>query len=222
MRLYLSSFRFGSHPEILIEFSGKRSVAVISNALDFIPNDARRAYERNVYSPHEDFASLGLNSVDLDLRDYFGKPEALQRELKDFGLVWVMGGNAFLLMRALQQSAFPELIRDMLNRDEIAYGGFSAGAVVAAQTLRGIEIMDDPAQLAEGYHPEPCWRGLGLVDFSIVPHYRSEHPEAEAAEAAVAYMIENKMNFRAMADGEIFLSRSGVAEFLPKEVLVSQ
>lgn len=214
MRLYLSSFRFGSHPEKLVELSNGGPVAIISNALDFIPDEARSTYEREVYSPHEEFAALGLATSDLDLRRYFGNSERLRGELEKFGLVWVIGGNAFLLMRALSQSGFSELIREMLIRDEIAYGGFSAGSVVATPTLRGIELMDDPLQLAHGYNPEPCWAGMGLVDFSIVPHYRSEHHEAEAAEAAVSYMERNKLNFRAMADGDVYLSRYGVSEFL--------
>ncbi|MFA1677438.1 Type 1 glutamine amidotransferase-like domain-containing protein [Rhizobium mongolense] len=119
-------------------------------------------------------------------------------------------------MRALHQSGFPDVISNLLVRDDIAYGGFSAGAIVATPTLRGIELMDDPSQLAEGYESEVCWAGMGLVDFSIVPHYRSDHQEAEVAEAAVSYMKQNALKFRAMTDGEVYVLKGGVGEFLPK------
>lgn len=206
MRLYLSSYRIGNYPEKLVEFSRKGSVAIVGNARDFIPEAARRKYETEVYDPRTEFSALGLQTRDLDLRHYFGNPQGLKNALRGCGLVWVLGGNAFLLMRALKQSGFTEVIRDMLDADEIAYGGFSAGAVVATPTLRGIDLIDEPTQLAAGYSEEVVWDGMGLVDFSIVPHYRSDHPEADAAEKAVEFMKINQIPHRAMSDGEVFLS----------------
>lgn len=206
MRLYLSSYRIGNYPEKLIELSRGGSVAIVGNALDYIPDEARRKYEAEVYDPRTELSALGLRTQDLDLRHYFGNPSGLRNALQGCGLVWILGGNAFLLMRALRQSGFPEIIREMLGADEIAYGGFSAGAVVATPTLRGIDLMDEPAQLAEGYSKEPIWEGMGLVDFSIVPHYRSDHPEAPAADKAVAFMEANGMPYKALADGEVYIS----------------
>ena len=45
MRLYLSSFRMGDHPEHLQALTGRdsRRAAVIANALDDAPPDVRRA-----------------------------------------------------------------------------------------------------------------------------------------------------------------------------------
>lgn len=208
MRLYLSSYRLGNHPEKLVELSGQGRVAIVGNALDFIPDDARQKYEAEVYDPRAEFDALGMRTQDLDLRLYFGNPQGLRNALRGIDLVWVLGGNAFLLMRALRRSGFPEIIREMLVADTISYGGFSAGAVVATPTLRGIELMDDPYQLADGYPKEVDWEGMGLVDFSIVPHYRSEHPEAPAAGKAVAYMEANDLPYRALSDGEVFVSQT--------------
>ena len=216
MRLYLSSYKIGDHAEKLVELKRHGSIAIIGNALDFIPDEARRKNEAEVYDPRADFAALGLTTRDLDLRHFFGNPPKLKDALKGCGLVWVLGGNAFLLMRALKQSGFSEIIRDMLAADEIAYGGFSAGAVVATPTLQGIDLMDQPEQLAEGYSEEVVWSGMGLVDFSIVPHYRSDHPEAPAAETAVAFMEANKLPYKAMADGDVFIWQNGSGELLKR------
>lgn len=207
MRLYLSSYRLGNYPEKLLEICGRGRVAIIGNALDFIPDEARRKYEADVYDPRAEFVALGMQAQNLDLRLYFGNPQGLRNALGGIDLVWVLGGNAFLLMRALRASGFPQVIREMLAAGTIAYGGFSAGAVVATPTLRGIELMDDPHQLADGYPEEVVWEGMGLVDFSIVPHFRSEHPEARAAEEAVAYMDVNQLPYRALSDGEVFVSQ---------------
>lgn len=65
--------------------------------------------------------------------------------------------------------------------------------------------MDSPHQVAEGYGSEIIWDGLGLVDFSIVPHYRSDHPEAPAAELAAQYFTESRIPFRTLRDGDVLI-----------------
>ena len=111
------------------------------------PPRARDLYRTEVYDPAAELASLGISAEPLDLRHYFGRPEALRTHLSQFDLVWVTGGNAFVLRRAMQLSGFDDIIVDLLDADAIVYGGFSAGAVVAAPSLEGIQLIDDPAEL---------------------------------------------------------------------------
>lgn len=178
------------------------AVAVVSNAVDFIPLDDRVAYARNVFDPVEHFRSFGLEAFDLDLRKYFGRSRELEVEVAKVQLIWANGGNAFMLRRAMAQSGLDRILRERVTAGTLIYGGWSAGSVVAGPTLQGIEMMDDPHVLVDGYVPEPVWEGLGLVDFSIVPHFQSDHPEAEAAARTVAWMTERGLPFRALRDGE--------------------
>lgn len=218
MRLYLSSYRVGDQAGALLALlgSGKRA-AVISNALDNISPAARKIYQDQVYDPCAELASLGIVAEDLDLRRFFGRADALAQTLSHFDLVWVLGGNAFLLRRAMKQSGFDAVIGTMLDRDAIVYGGFSAGAVVAGPSLRGFEVMDDPDELATGYAPPPTWEGLGLIDFAIVPHYKSAHPEAAAAERLVRHLAQRRIPFRALRDGEVVVW-TGARAMLPAEL----
>lgn len=170
-------------------------VAVISNAVDFIPEADRLAYARNVFDPVECFRSHGFAASNLDLRAYFGRPDGLHSVLKDVRLVWANGGNAFLLRRAMMQSGLDHILRDRVTAGTLIYGGWSAGAVVAGPTLRGLELMDDPELVVDGYLREPIWEGLGLVGLSIVPHFQSPHPEAEAAARAAAWLAETACHF---------------------------
>jgi len=203
MRLYLSSYRLGACTDRLLALlEGGRRAAVISNALDHLPAQARETYRQTQYDPIAEFAGLGIDATDLDLRDFFHDPDRLKAHLAGFDLVWAMGGNAFLLLRAMTASGFGDAIRSMLDADAIVYGGFSAGAIVAAPSLRGIDCMDPPTQIAEGYQPDIVWDALGLVDFSIVPHYRSNHPETALADRAVARLQAMGARFVALADGE--------------------
>lgn len=180
-------------------------VAVVSNAVDFIPIESRQHYARTIFDPVAHFRMHGLRSTDLDLRRFFGRAADLEEALADTRLVWAVGGNAFLLRRAMRQSGLDEILRRRVARESVIYGGWSAGAVVAGPTLRGIEIMDDPHIVAERYQIEPVWHGLGLVDFSIVPHFDSDHPEAEAAGRAHEYMRTNGISHRTLRDGEVIV-----------------
>lgn len=203
MRLYLSSYRIGDSAGSLLALLGNgRRAAIIENALDHISEPLRDAYRSDIYDPAAELAGLGIDGTPLDLRAYFGRPAALAAELGRYDLVWVTGGNAFILRRAMKQSGFDELIVDMLDRDAIVYGGYSAGAVVAAPCLEGIHLMDDPDEVPPGYDPGLEWDGLGLIDHAIVPHYRSPHAESAAAERAVRHLMSRGLRYRALRDGE--------------------
>lgn len=206
MRLYLASHRTGdSFPELLRMAGPGARVGVISNAVDFIPPADREAYARKVFDPIADFRGHGLDAYDLDLRAYFREPKALLAELERTRLVWAVGGNAFLLRRAMRQSGFDAIAPGLVWAERLVYGGWSAGACVAAPSLRGLEHMDDPQVLAEGYDADPVWEGLGLIDAAIVPHYRSNHAEAEAAERTAAWMVANGVPHRTLRDGDVLI-----------------
>jgi dipeptidase E len=183
---------------------GKRA-ALIENALDLYSEEAREMHRREIYDPAAELNALGISSARLDLRKYFGRSEALEAELSNSDLVWVVGGNAFVLRRAMKASGFDDVITGMLDNDQIVYGGFSAGAVVAAPSLCGIHLMDDANSVPNGYDPETVWDGLGLIDHAIVPHYRSPHPETAAAERATRHLSSQGLRYRALRDGEVIV-----------------
>ena len=103
MRLYLSSFRMGDHPEYLAALAGEsgRSAVVIANALDDAPAGVRRS---GVEDELAGLAGLGFGAVELDLRDYFGRQQRLRRDLSGISLAWLRGGSVFKLRYALLRS----------------------------------------------------------------------------------------------------------------------
>ena len=205
MRLYLSSFRLGDSTERLLSLLGNgRRACVISNALDHLSPDAR-ARSKAAFDQIRALADIGIEASELDLRDYFANIAGLQDRLSRYDLVWLRGGNAFVLRRAMIASGFDHAVRALLKDDAIVYGGFSAGAVVATPTLRGIELMDPPNEVPDGYSKDVIWHGLGLIGFSLVPHYRSDHPEAPLAERAVQFLQQSGMPYRTLVDGEVLV-----------------
>ncbi len=188
MRLYLSSYRLGNKPEEMLPLLGdNKRTAIIANAQDSKPADSR---SERVQQEVESLTALGLQPEELDLRDYFGKATELNVVLKDFGYIWVRGGNVFLLRKAYKQSGFDNLIVRLLREDKIAYGGFSAGVCILAPSLLGIELVDPKDEIAEGYEKDVIWDGLGILNYAVAPHYRSDHPESEDIEKCVEYLSQ--------------------------------
>jgi dipeptidase E len=199
MRLYLSSLGLGDRPDQLLAMAqGRGRAAIIPNALDLLPEAAwfwTRKQTANL-------TKLGFSVVELDLRAHFGKPDQLAAFLLDIDMIWVNGGNAFVLRRAMKQCGFDALIRHRLEADDMVYAGFSAGSAVCGPTLRGIDQVDDPVQTPTAYDPDIVWEGLGLVPFSIASHYKSDHPESPLTDEAVAFFEAHALPYRALRDGQ--------------------
>ncbi|HEY5396355.1 MAG TPA: Type 1 glutamine amidotransferase-like domain-containing protein [Trebonia sp.] len=201
MRLYLSSFRLGDHPEFLVSLVGKVAwVAVVANAMDDQPPDIRRqAVERELAA----LSGLQLRPTELDLRCYAGEPDALRERLAGNDGLWARGGNVFMLRHALHVSGGGTVLPDLLRRDTIAYAGYSAGPCVLAPSLRGLEAVDDAAAVARIYGASPIFDGLGVLPYAIVPHYRSpDRPESAACDQVAARYAAADVPHRTLRDGQ--------------------
>ena len=205
MRLYLSSFRMGGHPEHLTALIGEdsRRAVVIANALDDAPADVRRAgVERELAA----LAELGIDAVELDLRDFFGQEQRLRRDLSGVSLAWLRGGNVFMLRYALRRSGADTVLGDLLAADALVYAGYSAGPCVLSPSLRGLELVDDADAVRRIYGSEPVWDGLGLLREAFVPHYQSPgHPETDAMNDVVARYRAKGVAYRTLRDGQVLL-----------------
>jgi dipeptidase E len=200
MKLYLSSFRNGNKPEELLKLLGSgRRTALILNAMDSADAEYRKGdYEREAERLH----SIGLEPEEVDLRDYFGKASELQDKLTGFDLIWVRGGNVFVLRRAFNQSGADNVIAELVKSEAVVYGGYSAGIDMIQPHLHGVELVDDPSVVPEGYDKEIIWDCLGFIPYCIAEHYKSDHPESAAIDKTVEYYIENHIPFVALHDGE--------------------
>lgn len=197
MRLYLSSFRVGDHPEHLLSMlRGGTSVGVVTNAMDPY---SRRGMEDELPRLTE----LGLDAVEVDLRNYFSVQESVFEDLARFDLIWARGGNAFALRQAMAKSGADHALVELLRADSIVYGGYSAGPCVLAPSLRGLELCDDIPGVEQLYDGEVLFDGLGILDFAFVPHFDSPgHPETELMNLVVAYYEREGVPYRTFRDGQ--------------------
>lgn len=209
MRLYLSSFRVGGRPDLLIELvrraAGPPTIAVVANACDVdigIADGRRLAVEHELEALRE----LGLDPHEVDLRDYDAGSGALERDLAGLGGLWVRGGNAFVLRHAMATSGADRLIPRLVAADALVYAGYSAGPCVLAPSLRGLELCDQPEDVLATYGVEPPWDGLAVIDRPFVPHLDSPgHPETElVARVAERYRAE-RVPYWGLRDGQVLV-----------------
>ena len=202
MKFYLSSYRIGSEVlELKKLISDHGKLGFIPNALDYVEPKAR--HESNE-ARLQDLVELGLNVELLDLKSYFGRRKELQKKIDSLSGVWVRGGNTFVLRQAMKLSGFDEVIKN-LNRADFLYGGYSAGVCVLAPNLKSLEIVDDSSVKPYKELAETIWEGLGILDYLIIPHYKSDHPESADVDKTVEYCKLNKINFKTLRDGEVII-----------------
>jgi dipeptidase E len=202
MRLYLSSFRIGGFAGRLLALGASRRTALVPNALDGLPSDVRDAgLQRDI----SDLGQVGLEVSEVDLRH----PDAAER-LSGYDIVWVRGGNVFVLRRVLADTGTDQVLTDLIRGDAIVYAGYSAGACVLAPDLTGLEGIDDITAVAD-----PVATGLGLLDRPFVPHVRSPgHPETAACDALAArYQAAGQAHW-ALRDGDVLVIDGKTIELL--------
>lgn len=204
MKFYLSSYKIGNEEQKLKETAknGNKKVAYINNALDFA-TDLKRKNQSDAMDI-SDLERLGFVVEILDLKQYFYNTEKLEEVLETYDVLWVRGGNTFVLAQAMKLSGFDKIIKQYFkNSKDVLYGGYSAGVCILGPTLAGVDLVDDPEQNPYDEESETIWDGLNILDYTIAPHYKSGHKESENVDKFIEYMIDEKIPFKALRDGEV-------------------
>lgn len=215
MRLFLTSYRAGDHIDALLALIGDETdIAVIHNA-----KDASTTSERaNSVNDFKDFLKEHeLEPHEIDLRQYFGRPDELRKQLEKFAVVWLAGGNTFVLRRALMQSGADEILKELVSNNSLMYIGESAGTIIATPGLQGAEFEDDPYDIPEQYQDvedddDAVWDGLGFVEFYIVPHYESG---LEGVDRMIDVLEENSLPYKTLANSQAIAIADDEQVFLP-------
>lgn len=220
MRLYLSSFRIGDHPDRLADLLARtgdpRPVAVVANAIDGADADRRRS---SVADEIAALAGLGIEATELDLREV--EPRTADDRLAEFRGLWVRGGNVFVLRHAMRTSGTDAVILRRLASDDLVFAGYSAGPCALAPDLHGLEWCDDADEVDRLYGVAPTWSGLGVLDRPVVPHLETPgHPETAVLGVVADRFRAAGTPFWAMRDGDVLLVDGDPADavVLPRNV----
>jgi dipeptidase E len=140
-------------------------------------NDDRRALEKS-----------GFKVIEYTIT---GKTlETIKKDFNHADILYFGGGNSFYLLEKIQQAGCAKLIVDLVNQGKI-YIGTSAGSIVAGPDIFPVYRSDraKDAPRLKGY------KGLGLVDFVILPHWGSKHFKSRYLEQRLKdnYNCKNKL-----------------------------
>ena len=216
MRMHLSSYGIGNaDPKEIL--NGGVKVALICNSRDYARSDVtEQERQAGDGAAAAELRKLGLQPTQIDLREYKNRETDLEATLRKYDFIWVVGGNTFVLMQAVRISGFDRVLTKLLKEDAVAYGGYSAGICLLGPTLKGLDIVDDAQAILLGETaPLGSWEGLGILSYTPLPHYKSNHPESSAVDASVDYFLRSGAPFRVMQDGDVITITNSGETFTP-------
>ncbi len=205
MKLYLSSYKIGNKAYELTKWleENDNKIYLIANSRDVFPDGERKI--RGIQSDIQELEELGFQVEILDLRKYFGKQGELRELFKKVRAFYVIGGNTFVLRKAMFLSGFDEILKEFSDNPNYLYAGYSAGVCLLSKRLEAVAIMDEPDLDPYESDLPPIYDGIGFFDEAIIPHYRSNHRETSLAEEAVIFCSNNNLPYIAMQDGDVII-----------------
>ncbi|HEC30595.1 MAG TPA: hypothetical protein ENI66_01100 [Candidatus Yonathbacteria bacterium] len=143
----------------LLQDSSHKEVLLIANAADPYTDQFLVDLDRNK------FEELGYKPNSLDLRKT--TPEELQQLLEVNDILHICGGSVYYLMALIREKGFEEIITNAIKNETIIYTGTSAGAIIPSKNIRP---FSNDAEEKEYIAKVPDHKGLGILNFAIVPH----------------------------------------------------
>lgn len=113
-----------------------------------------------------DLIKMNYDIIDIEISKE-SRQEILQK-LNSIDAIFVAGGNTFYLLQELKNK---DILQDLIKfANDKTYIGTSAGACIACPNIDYIEKLDDKSQAPL---LDNC-NALNLVDFYVLPHYKSK------------------------------------------------
>lgn len=206
MKLYLSSYRLGNKTDELIKWKKEHNnkIALIADARDAYHDSERK--QLSIMIDVKTLEDLGFEVSVIWLKDYFNNNKKLIEKLKQFNAFIVIGGDVFILRQAMNFSGFDIYLKEIANRENILYAGYSAGICVLAPNLKGLELVGEPENIP--YGKNFIFEGLGLIDFVPVPHFKSDHLKSKEMNEVVKYFKKEKINYKTLRDGDVIIQNT--------------
>ena len=112
--------------------------------------------------------------IDIDISKE-SKQEIIKK-FNDVDVIYVAGGNSFYLLQQLIVKDVLQELQEFANNK--IYIGSSAGACITCPSIDYVQKLDDKAQapLLNDY------KAMNLVDFYILPHYKSKEKYTKLAD----------------------------------------
>ena len=146
-----------------------------NETLGFIPTASELDDDRwYMEKDREDLIKMKFNVIEIDISKL--SKQEIVKKFNSINAIFVSGGNCFYLLQQLKiKDVLQELIEFANNK---IYIGTSAGACIACPSIDYLEKLDDKSQ-AQSLNN--C-KAMDLVDFYILPHYKSKEKYTKLAD----------------------------------------
>ncbi|QEY26500.1 Type 1 glutamine amidotransferase-like domain-containing protein [Neisseria zalophi] len=131
----------------------------------FIPTASiHEHYKEYVASARELWKEMNAQVSEIEISSM--PINEVQKAFENADIIYFTGGNTFFLIDQIKKTGVDKFIEKHLKAGKW-YVGESAGAIVCAQELSYIKLMDEvPDDFSQ-----KDYSGLGLIDCYVVPHY---------------------------------------------------
>ncbi|EKD23600.1 MAG: hypothetical protein ACD_81C00213G0005 [uncultured bacterium] len=175
MKLFLASAIDKTLPLLkpLLQNKAATKVLFIANASDNYPT--KDAWW--VSNDRIKFTELGYKLTDIDLRTT--STGALTQALEDTDILHIAGGSVFYLVGLLREKNLGQSIIDAVKSESVIYTGSSAGSMIISESLALFAFDEGEKEFLDTV---PNRRGLGLINFGVIPHCNNPEFASEYAE----------------------------------------
>ncbi len=139
-----------------------KKVLFIANAADNHVGDAWW-----VKADRDAFAKYNSTVVDIDLR--LVDKEVFEKEINDSEIIHFCGGSVLYLISLIRKRGFDGVICKAVLENRIIYTGTSAGSMIVSSNV-SLSAFDPEEQEYIGKEKITDFRGLGFVNFFVIPH----------------------------------------------------
>ena len=173
-QLFLCSY-FAGVKDLFRQYASEKQ---LGNQVLFIPTAGNiEEYRGYIDEALLAFEDLGFQVEILDISAC--DRETAQAKIFQSKLLYVSGGNTFYLLQELKKKQLLFLIKEQIA-DGMVYVGESAGAVITAEDIDYIRLMDDKEVAGELSDTV----ALKEADFYLLPHV-GEEPFVESTQATL-------------------------------------
>jgi len=145
------------------------------------------------------------NGYDFEEIDIEGKTkDELRKFFKDKNIIHIEGGNSFYLIRAIRETGFAEVLKELFEESKV-YIGTSAGAYIMCPSIE----VSNWDQTGKPRYDVTDFTALNYVPFLLKVHYK------DSSEKTIKEKIKSiKYPIRILRDGQGILVEDGKYTFV--------
>ena len=180
------------------------SVAVVVNASS---TDKKKI--KKTKKVKKQFDAIGFDSTKIKLFDLM---KTAPQRLSDFDVIYILGGNPFLLLDEVNKSGAQSVFKELANQDKILMG-YSAGSLLLGPDLSLFNQVDSLLGFNNINLEElTC---IGLYDFHIFPHYSDFTGQVpELIKKIDQFELESNLSVYRLNDNQGIIYQNGEIKFI--------